>query len=369
MLTVSAISKNYVDQDGRVVVAARNVTFEVPRGKMFTLLGPSGCGKTTTLRSVAGLEKPDTGEIAVDDRIVFSADKDIYVQPNHRNFGMVFQSYAIWPHLTVFKNVAFPLQVGGRKHSRREIEQKVMHALHIVALDGLEGRPATQLSGGQQQRLALARALVNEPPLLLLDEPLSNLDAKLRERMRFELKRLQQDLDLTTVYVTHDQAEALALSHQVAVMNRGEIIQIGGPREIYERPANQFVADFVGTTNLVPGTVIGRNGEDGAYAIRVPFGVITAQPFAELTEGANALVSIRPEHIAVSDRRAGGEADSAAEFEAIVRTQVYLGDRQELELCIGETVLLARAETNFQTSAGGTVYVSLDTEKCNVCIG
>jgi len=369
MLTVSAICKSFTDQDDNLIMAARNVTFEVPRGKMFTLLGPSGCGKTTTLRSVAGLEKPDAGEIVVDGRVVFSAEKDIFIAPNHRNFGMVFQSYAIWPHLTVYKNVAFPLQVGGQKFSRREIDEKVQRALHIVALDGLEGRPATQLSGGQQQRLALARALVNEPPLMLLDEPLSNLDAKLRERMRFELKRLQQELGLTSVYVTHDQAEALALSHEVGVMSGGEVVQIGSPREIYERPANQFVADFVGTTNLLPGTVLGRDSGEGHYTIQVPFGVITAQPFTALEKGADVLVSIRPEQIAVSNQRMENGTEPSNTFEATVRTQVYLGDRQELELCVGETVLHARAETTFKADSGGTVFVSFDREKCNICVG
>ncbi len=368
MLSVSAVSKDYVAEDERIVKAARDVTFEVPRGKMFTLLGPSGCGKTTTLRSIAGLEKPDSGEISVDGRIVFSAEKQIYVPPNHRNFGMVFQSYAIWPHMTVFENIAFPLQVGPVRHSRKEVDEKVQRVLHVVALDGLEGRRATQLSGGQQQRLALARALVNEPPLLLLDEPLSNLDAKLRERMRFELKRLQEDLGLTSVYVTHDQAEALALSHQVAVMSQGEIVQIGSPREIYERPANRFVADFVGTTNLIPGTVRGTDGTDGLYAIEVPFGNISASALRVLTKGDDALLSIRPEHISVTESEPPAGVAPSNVFEAVVRTQVYLGDRQELELCIGDTVLLARADTSFDVASGTTVFVGFEPEKCNVCI-
>ena len=368
MLSVSAVSKDYFAENNRVVKAARSVSFEVPAGKMFTLLGPSGCGKTTTLRSVAGLEKPDAGEIRVDDRVVFSAEKRIFIPPNHRNFGMVFQSYAIWPHLTVFKNVAFPLQVGTRKYSRKQINDMVQRALHVVALDGLEGRPATQLSGGQQQRLALARAIVNQPPLLLLDEPLSNLDAKLRERMRFELKRLQHDLGLTSVYVTHDQAEALALSHQVAVMSQGEVVQVGSPREIYERPANRFVADFVGTTNLVPGTVLGKDGGEDLYKISVPFGIIGARAFQPLSAGENALVSIRPEHITVSAASSPDGKAVANIFEAVVRTQVFLGDRQELELWIGETMLQTRANTAFDATSGGTVCIALDPQKCHVCV-
>src|SRR4051794_26891557 len=221
MLDVQGLYTEYASAGGAPVKAAQDVSFAVPDGKLFTLLGPSGCGKTTTLRSVAGLERPNAGTIKVGGRVVFSAAQNIFVAPNQRNFGMVFQSYAIWPHMTVFQNAAFPLEVRPGRPSRREIADTVMRVLDAVALQEFAQRPATQLSGGQQQRLALARALVMEPRLLLLDEPLSNLDAKLRERMRFELKRLQRERNLTTVYVTHDQDEALALSHEIAVMQDG----------------------------------------------------------------------------------------------------------------------------------------------------
>jgi iron(III) transport system ATP-binding protein len=350
-----------------VIKAAQNVSFEVARGKMFTLLGPSGCGKTTTLRSIAGLEKPDSGKILVDGRAVYSSSKNIYIQPNHRNFGMVFQSYAIWPHMTVFENVAFPLQVGATKFSRSQIEQKVLRALNIVALDGYESRRATQLSGGQQQRLALARALVNEPPLLLLDEPLSNLDAKLRERMRFELKKLQEDLGITSIYVTHDQSEALALSHQIAVMSEGQIVQIGSPRDIYGAPANRFVADFVGATNLVSGSVLGPDREDGFYAVDVPFGIIAVASPNKLSKSDKVLISIRPENIRVTNATAAAIAPLSNTFEATVRTQVYLGDRQELELSVGGTLFQARAETTFDISSGAKVNIAFDRRMCTVC--
>src|SRR5204862_2222827 len=231
-----------------------------------------GCGKTTTLRSIAGLERPRAGEISVNGRVVFSSSQGVFVAPNRRGFGMVFQSYAIWPHMTVFENAAFPLQVGDRKYSRSQVRDNVMRVLTAVQLDELAGRESTRLSGGQQQRLALARALVMEPALLLLDEPLSNLDAKLRERMRFELKRLQRDLRITTVYVTHDQSEALALSHSIAVMNAGRIQQVGTPREIYERPGNQFVADFVGTTNFLDAIVGAPAAPPGYYRVSSALG-------------------------------------------------------------------------------------------------
>src|SRR5438552_818905 len=266
MLSVKELYTEYASDRGPPVRAAQNVSFEVPEGKLFTLLGPSGCGKSTTLRSIAGLELPRSGEISVSSLVAYSGSKGVFIPANRRGFGMVFQSYAIWPHMDVFRNAAFPLMVGRKKYTRSQIEEKVMRVLKAVGLDHLAEREATKLSGGQQQRLALARALVMEPALLLLDEPLSNLDAKLRERMRFELKRLQRELKITTVYVTHDQSEALALSHQIAVMNEGRIQQIGKPRDVYERPANQFVADFVGNTNFIEGTVggVGASGGVGA---------------------------------------------------------------------------------------------------------
>ncbi|WP_216640732.1 ABC transporter ATP-binding protein, partial [Effusibacillus lacus] len=303
MLNVTRLFKEYPNDNGEMVKAAQNITFEVPQGKLFTLLGPSGCGKTTTLRSIAGLEKPSSGEITLGERVIYSSQKRAFVPPNRRDIGMVFQSYAIWPHMNVFQNAAFPLQVGKKKYSKAQIEDKVMRALNVVQLDGLEAREATKLSGGQQQRLALARALVMEPQLLLLDEPLSNLDAKLRERMRFELKRLQRELGITTVYVTHDQSEALALSNQIAVMNAGHIVQIGTPREIYEHPNSKFVADFIGSTNFVNGTVIEKQNQPGRYKLNTEAGEIVAYSAEPLAKGETVLLSIRPENIHVSLNR------------------------------------------------------------------
>ncbi|HUK40295.1 MAG TPA: ABC transporter ATP-binding protein, partial [Candidatus Acidoferrales bacterium] len=235
MLTVRNLQKNFVADNGSIQ-AVDSVSFNVPAGEFYTLLGPSGCGKTTTLQCIAGLEMPDAGEITLDDRLVFSRSANTVVPAHRRDIGMVFQSYAIWPHMTVFENVAFPLLHGRRRVPRSVVHERVMKALQLVQLSGLENRPAPFLSGGQQQRVALARAIVGEPKVLLLDEPLSNLDAKLREEMRFELRDLVLRLHTTTLYVTHDQIEALSMSDHIAVMNSGKIVQEGTPREIYLTP-------------------------------------------------------------------------------------------------------------------------------------
>src|SRR3984885_13410685 len=299
MLNVNALFTEYPNDKGEIVKAAQDVTFEVPEGKLFTLLGPSGCGKTTTLRSIAGLERPTNGEISVGGRVMFSSAQRIFVEPNQRQFGMVFQSYAIWPHMNVFQNAAFPLEV--RKLRRKEIEERVMRVLQAVQLDHLVDREATKLSGGQQQRLALARALVMEPQLLLLDEPLSNLDAKLRDRMRSELKRLQRELGLTTVYVTHDQSEALALSHEIAVMNDGHVVQVGTPRQIYEQPRNQFVADFVGTTNFIGGTVTAVDDGKGRCRVSSGVGPLRVQARQGVAKDTAVTISVRPEDVELSE--------------------------------------------------------------------
>src|SRR5256885_647062 len=322
MLSVKELYTEYASDRGPPVRAAQNVSFEVPEGKLFTLLGPSGCGKTTTLRSIAGLERPRSGEISVSSLVVYSGSKGVFIPANRRGFGMVFQSYAIWPHMDVFRNAAFPLVVGRKKYTRSQIEEKVLRVLKAVGLDHLAEREATQLSGGQQQRLALARALVMEPKLLLLDEPLSNLDAKLREKMRFELKRMQRELRITTVYVTHDQTEALALSHEIAVMSSGRILQVGTPREIYERPANQFVAEFVGTTNFLEGTVFAVDAPPGFIGVRPALGALAAGGSDALEAGAAVLLSVRPEDFELSKpRRDGGSSG-----EGVVDQKVFIGE-------------------------------------------
>jgi iron(III) transport system ATP-binding protein len=357
MLSVTGLFTEYATPKGEPVKAAEDVTFTVPEGRLFTLLGPSGCGKTTTLRSIAGLERPKAGEITVNDRVVFSSSKGVFIAPNRRGFGMVFQSYAIWPHMNVFQNAAFPLEVAG--NGRAGIRDRVMRVLTAVQLDHLAARDATALSGGQQQRLALARALVMEPALLLLDEPLSNLDAKLREKMRFELKRLQRELKITTVYVTHDQSEALALSHQIAVMNEGRIQQIGTPREIYERPASQFVADFVGNTNFIHGTVASGFSR---ITVGTEFGDVAVTTEQDLRPDDRVAISVRPEDVELFETRPSG----ANVWEGRVDQKVFLGEAVDFQVSVGPRTLLSRQHPTLRTKVGEAIFVRLDPEKCVV---
>jgi iron(III) transport system ATP-binding protein len=299
MLSVHALTKIYANRFDAQAGGVRDVSFDLPTGTFFTLLGPSGCGKTTTLRCIAGLERPDSGRIEVEDRVLFDGQQGIAVPMNHRGIGMVFQSYAIWPHMTVFENIAFPLRVAkDRRYPREEIRSLVDSALETVGLRGYGGRPATRLSGGQQQRVALARAIVHRPQLLLLDEPLSNLDAALREEMRVELRRLQKQIGVTTIYVTHDQNEALAMSDRIAVMEHGRIVQMDEPRAIYFRPASGYVASFIGASNLLAGVcgTDARAGDLAPVALHDGGSIECLFPTAQ-TAGNAISVSVRPEAI------------------------------------------------------------------------
>ncbi|HTN70412.1 MAG TPA: ABC transporter ATP-binding protein [Methylomirabilota bacterium] len=299
MLDVQNLIKLFSPRDGSPVKAIDDVSFTVEPGQFFTLLGPSGCGKTTTLRCVAGLERPQSGRISLRGTAVFDSTRRIFVVPNHRNVGMVFQSYAIWPHLNVFDNVAFPLRASGTRDAG-SITRKVASTLELVGLGGFATRPATQLSGGQQQRVALARALVKEPDVLLLDEPLSNLDAKLRERMRSELKRLQRELGITTLYVTHDQMEAMVLSDRLAVMNGGHVLQLGTPDNIYERPQSQFVADFMGSTNLIAGILRKQVRGAAIEIVETDLGPLQCSFSTAFDSGSKVVISVRPEYIKIA---------------------------------------------------------------------
>jgi iron(III) transport system ATP-binding protein len=278
------------------VAAVDGVSLEIEDGELFTLLGPSGCGKTTLLRLIAGFHRPDAGRLFFGERLVNE------LPPHSRNIGMVFQNYALWPHMTVFQNVAYGLRLRGLRGA--DLARRVGEGLHKVNLRGLGGRYPGQLSGGQQQRVALARALVLNPDILLLDEPLSNLDAKVRVQVRAEIRKLQQALGITTVYVTHDQEEALSLSDRVAVMREGRVLQVGVPRSLYERPATAFVADFVGTNNLLAGRVVARDGD--RVTVDTELGRFLAVPNGALPVGQSCVVAVRPENVLLG-RTSGGD--------------------------------------------------------------
>jgi iron(III) transport system ATP-binding protein len=345
MLDVRELVKTFVGSKGEGrgrVFAVDGISLHVDEGELYTLLGPSGCGKTTTLRCIAGLETPDGGEISVAGRTLYSSSRSVRVPANERGLGMVFQSYAIWPHMNVQKNVAFPLEVLPRKKrpSRSDIRERVERALAVVKLDHLASRQATDLSGGQQQRLALARALVMEPPLLLLDEPLSNLDAKLRDDMRFELKRLQRELGITGVYVTHDQVEALAMSNVVAVMRDGRIEQVGRPRDVYEKPNSRFVADFIGTSNFIDGVVEAKEG--ASYRVRTDDGVLLIPSDAHFGSGDRVVVAARPEHIEITP---GANGSGANVWNGRIAVRSFLGEVVDHVVSVGSRELRARCNS------------------------
>ena len=355
---VENLEKRYATDEG-AVNAVRGVSFEVEDGEFFTLLGPSGCGKSTTLRCIAGLEKADGGEIAIGDMVVVS-QSGAQVPAHQRPIGMVFQSYAIWPHMDVYDNVAFPISRGKGKLPKAEVRERVLEALSLVRLDGLERRPAPQLSGGQQQRLALARALVRQPKALLLDEPLSNLDAKLRDDMRVELKTLTERLNITTLFVTHDQLEALTLSDKIAVMRDGEIVQLGGPKDIYDDPNSRFTAEFIGTTNLLEGTVASREGD--AMRVETPQGALLCAALDSLAPGDRAAVAVRPANIGVSAEPP--DADNA--LEGVVETVVFLGDSHDCRVNVGGALIRAFVHASRSVQRGDKVYLAMSASDCRL---
>ena len=364
MLTVSSLTKIYPNPTDGIAGGIRNADFALEPGGFYTLLGPSGCGKTTTLRCIAGLETPDAGTIRLGDRNLFDAASRQSVPMNRRNIGMVFQSYAIWPHMTVADNVAFPLTVAkDRKYSRSETEEMVGKALDTVNLGGYQSRPATRLSGGEQQRVALARAIVRAPGLLLLDEPLSNLDAQLREEMRFELKDLQQRIGIATVYVTHDQSEALALSDRIAVINRGKIVQQGTPKEIYFQPATDFVASFVGATNLMPGELQEAAQAGGSAAVKVLNGkALRCAVTQPLGQGQKVSVCVRPESIAISNAADAPAANGQNVLNGRVKAVSFLGATTRCDVEVDGSVFQVMTDPNSPFSAGTEVSLAFTIE-------
>ena len=354
--------RNLVKIFGKLT-AVDNVSFKVEQGEVVTLLGPSGCGKTTTLRMVAGFEKPNAGEVEIAGRVVVSTNRRIHVPPERRDIGMVFQSYAIWPHMTVFENVAFPLKV--RHANRQEIKERVEKTLALVGLANFSDRPAILLSGGQQQRVSLARALVYSPSILLLDEPLSNLDAKLREQMRIELKRLQQQLGFTVLFVTHDQIEAMSLSTRLAVMNQGHIEQLGSPQEVYERPQTPFVEDFLGRILRFRGTVTEQQPNyqvvefDGVKNVQVR----VADGAEEGAVGKKVLVAIRPEDVRVERDHAPGHGNI---IPCDVENILHLGREYELVLRVADRLCTITVPRESGSKVGQTIGLHLPAEHLRV---
>jgi iron(III) transport system ATP-binding protein len=354
-IRIRGVSKYYYS-DGKTIKALDDVNLTIPSNKIFTLLGPSGSGKTTLLRCIVGLETPDTGEISIGDDVVWSKDKNISVPPEKRGLGMVFQTYAIWPHMNVFDNVAYPLQV--RNLPKDEIRERVAETLRFVQMEGFERRPATKLSGGQQQRVALARALVAAPKVILFDEPLSNLDAKLREETRKELRAFLGKLQITAIYVTHDRVEALALSDSIAVMRAGQIVEIGTPQKIYFDADHRFVADFIGRANLIKATVIAEEG--GCSVVDSGLGRIVCQ-HRDIPVGSEATLCIRPEFI----RIVKGEAPAGSNVvSGRIESLVFVGEAYEVEIGVGEEHLLARIDPDAHLIEGDSVSFTLHPAHC-----
>lgn len=359
MLTVNNLKKSFFTDAGEVH-AADGVYFEIQEGEFYTLLGPSGCGKTTTLQCIAGLETPDEGEILMGGNLVFSSREKILEPAHRRDIGMVFQSYAIWPHMTVFENVAFPLAYGRRRHSKSLIRERVIKALHLVQLSDLENRGAPFLSGGQQQRVALARAIVNEPKVLLLDEPLSNLDAKLREEMRAEIRQLVSKLNITTLYVTHDQVEALSMSDHIGVMRNGRIIQEGTPREIYLTPRDQFVADFLGKSNFLEGRLVEPKSEDNLSLVETSVGRMRCVINTDAQVGDALLLAARPGGIIVSRR---GSSVDGNTFQGQIESTVFVGDFLECQIRAGDQLLRVMLDPYEDYKSGERVFIRMPANR------
>ena len=360
MLTVEGLSKGYAGRGGGVQ-AVREVSVSIGEGQFLALLGPSGCGKTTTLRCVAGLERVDAGTIRIAGRVGADAERGVHAAAHERAIGMVFQSYAIWPHLDVFGNVAYPLTVRRPRPSGAEIERLVAETLDLVGMSAMARRPSTALSGGQQQRVALARAIVARPTLLLLDEPLSNLDPTLRDQMQQELADLVRRVQITTLYVTHDQAEALAMADRVAVMADGRIVQVGSPREVFRRPCDRFVASFLGRASFIRGTVRVRRGDEAGLvevgqqgdrlAVRMPAGMAV---------GDEVDVALRPEDLVLW-------IEPPRDVDGAVRGTVvgvgFQGGRSECRVRVGEATVRVLHDSAIETRIGQPVWLTSEADR------
>jgi iron(III) transport system ATP-binding protein len=353
-----AVSLEGVGRRFDQVAAVSNLSLDIGAGEFVTLLGPSGCGKTTTLRMVAGLERNTEGRILIGDTVVSDPQRGVFVQPERRRLGMVFQSYAIWPHMTVFENVAYPLRI--RRRPSAEIERRVHEALTLVEMQDYAARPAPALSGGQQQRVAIARSLVFEPAVLLLDEPLSNLDARLRVQMGDELRALQQRLSITSLYVTHDQEEAMALSDRVVVMQRGKVLQSGAPEAIYRRPRSRDVAAFFGAPNLLPAYVVSCRPDGDAFVVRLQGqGWQGACRAGEgCSPGGDMLLIARPEDLALVDDL----PPDAPGWRGTIAAAIFRGARRSLTVECEAGALQVDVPAVRQVEVGARVAVTLAPE-------
>jgi iron(III) transport system ATP-binding protein len=349
------------------ISALQNIDFDVPLGSTVSLLGPSGCGKTTMLRSIAGLETPDAGSISIGDALVFDAARTINLPSERRQIGMVFQSYAVWPHMTVGQNVGFPLKI--KRRPKQEIAERVRKVLELVGLGGLAERPATNLSGGQQQRVALARAVVHEPRLVLFDEPLSNLDAKLRHQMRTELRMLQEQLGFTAVYVTHDQQEALALSETVIVMNQGRVEAMAPPRELFASPRTPFVANFLGFDNMFDGTVERIwSDREGTPLVEVSAGGLSLRcrwrGEKPAMPGMAVTLAFRSDR--ASTHKPNGSQNGDCEYRGTVEACIYLGNYQDYIVACGSLRVHALGPGTANVRPGDMIAFTLAPEECLV---
>jgi iron(III) transport system ATP-binding protein len=352
-VSVAGLTKHYGD-----FVALDTVSVDVGERERMVLLGPSGCGKTTLLRCIAGLEIPTSGEIVLNGVTVFSAERGIFVPPERRGISMVFQSYALWPHMTVFDNVAYPLRNRGVKAS--ELNGRVAATLKTVSCDGLEKRYPSQLSGGQQQRVALARAIVSGDKLILFDEPLSNVDAKVRESLRIELIQLQRRLGFAAIYVTHDQSEATAIAEQMVVMNNGVVAQAGTPRDIYSDPASLYVAEFTGVSNRFDGEVVEKDGD--LTVVSTSLGRFLSRAATNCSVGSKVKIAFRPENLHVVSEGAG----QVNTWQARVESRMFLGSQTEYALRAGDRTLLMRGSADVELTEDSLAWITV--QPLHVCV-
>ncbi len=359
MLTLSNIVKVY-GRGRHQHLALKGLDLHVEEGEFFTLLGPSGCGKTTALRCIAGLEVPSSGEICIGGAPVYSSERRLRIPAEKRDVAMVFQSYAVWPHMSVAQNVGFPLDVQGLDAAQKK--RRIQETLELVGLSAMANRPATDLSGGQQQRVSIARAIIRGSKILLLDEPLSNLDAELRVQMRNELRELQQLLGVTTIFVTHDQEEAISMSDRIAVFNHGELVEVGRPIDLYLRPRKPFTATFLGLAELLPCTLLETEGQGGTALVKASFGEVRASR-VDACQGHDARLLIRPEHI-VLQPAASAQHGQANSYRGIVKKAAFAGRYIDYQIQLGRDTIAAQAPSTQFHQVGDEVAVHMPADRC-----